>query len=297
MLVALRLRYPIDDPPTPRAGRSRPALWRQAAAGVPLDSAFRRTTGWRAKSRTCTGETSGCAVAGGWTCGHAAPRCWAGGLLRARPAWARDDLAPALARRHRAVSARARRCWRNGADPEAQPRPRSSVLWGMALARGRDRLLRRAYDLHTIAWARGRLAASALPPGSLPGQCLAVTRRRAGTGRRHRGLVDGAAMSWLLRSASGYNHHEVIGFAAIAGLGAAVLPGLARAGRDAFLEGSARFRDFSTRSCGRRAATPLPGFHNGLSISADRQPLLRALFAGPRGQPALLRIGPAQPHP
>ncbi len=113
-----------------------------------------------------------------------------------------------------------------GLIPYLRLGPRTSLLAGMALALVGTLCFGLAYDLHTIAlgFAVASLGFGLFRPGFTAGASLAVTRAEQGQVGGIVASLNGAA--YIFAPALGvwlYNHHEVIGFAAIAGLCAAVL--------------------------------------------------------------------------
>lgn len=113
-----------------------------------------------------------------------------------------------------------------GLIPNLNMGPRTSVLWGMALALIGTASFAFAYDLHTIAlgFAIASLGFGLYRPGFTAGASLAVTRAEQGQVGGIVASLNGAA--YIVAPALGvwlYNHHEAIGFAAIGGLCAAVL--------------------------------------------------------------------------
>lgn len=113
-----------------------------------------------------------------------------------------------------------------GLIPNFNLGPRTSVLWGMALALVGTACFAFAWDLHTIAlgFAIASLGFGLYRPGFTAGASLAVTRAEQGQIGGIVASLNGAA--YILAPALGvwlYNHHEAFGFAAIGGLCAAVL--------------------------------------------------------------------------
>lgn len=113
-----------------------------------------------------------------------------------------------------------------GLIPNLNLGPRTSVLWGMALALVGTACFAFAWDLHTIAlgFAIASLGFGLYRPGFTAGASLAVTRAEQGQIGGIVASLNGAA--YILAPALGvwlYNHHEAVGFAAIGGLCAAVL--------------------------------------------------------------------------
>ncbi len=127
-----------------------------------------------------------------------------------------------------------------GLIPNLNLGPRTSVLWGMALALVGTAFFAFAQDLHSIAlgFAIASLGFGLYRPGFTAGASLAVTRAEQGQVSGIVASLNGAA--YIVAPALGvwlYNHHEAIGFAAIAGLCAAVLGwGWRALGSDAVLE-------------------------------------------------------------
>jgi MFS family permease len=104
--------------------------------------------------------------------------------------------------------------------------PRTSVLAGMALALVGTAALAFAGDLHSIAlgFAIASLGFGLYRPGFTAGASLAVTRAEQGQVGGIVASLNGAA--YIVAPALGvwlYNHHEAIGFTAIAALCAGVL--------------------------------------------------------------------------
>lgn len=113
-----------------------------------------------------------------------------------------------------------------GMIPNLNLGPRTSVLWGMALALVGTACFAFAYDLHTIAlgFAIASLGFGLYRPGFTAGASLAVSRAEQGQVSGIVASLNGAA--YIVAPALGvwlYNHHEAIGFAAIGALCAAVL--------------------------------------------------------------------------
>ncbi len=113
-----------------------------------------------------------------------------------------------------------------GLIPNLNLGPRTSVLWGMALALVGTACFAFAADLHTIAlgFAVASLGFGLYRPGFTAGASLAVTRAEQGQVGGIVASLNGAA--YIVAPALGvwlYNHHEAVGFAVIAGLCAAVL--------------------------------------------------------------------------
>lgn len=113
-----------------------------------------------------------------------------------------------------------------GLIPNLNMGPRTSVLAGMALALVGTACFAFAYDLHTIAlgFAIASMGFGLYRPGFTAGASLAVTRAEQGQVGGIVASLNGAA--YIFAPALGvwlYNHHEVVGFMAIAALCAAVL--------------------------------------------------------------------------
>ena len=113
-----------------------------------------------------------------------------------------------------------------GLIPNLNMGPRTSVLWGMALALVGTAFFAFAQDLHSIAlgFAIASLGFGLYRPGFTAGASLAVTRVEQGQVSGIVASLNGAA--YIVAPALGvwlYNHHEAIGFAVIGGLCAAVL--------------------------------------------------------------------------
>lgn len=113
-----------------------------------------------------------------------------------------------------------------GLIPNLNLGPRTSVLWGMALALGGTVMFALAQDLHSIAlgFAVASLGFGLYRPGFTAGASLAVSRAEQGQVSGIVASLNGAA--YIVAPALGvwlYNHHEAVGFVAIAGLCAAVL--------------------------------------------------------------------------
>ncbi len=113
-----------------------------------------------------------------------------------------------------------------GLIPHLNLGPRTSVLAGMALALAGTACFAFAYDLHTIAlgFALASMGFGLYRPGFTAGASLAVTRAEQGQVGGIVASLNGAA--YIFAPALGvwlYNHHEGIGFAAIAGLCAGLL--------------------------------------------------------------------------
>lgn len=113
-----------------------------------------------------------------------------------------------------------------GLIPNLNLGPRTSVLWGMALALVGTACFAFAADLHTIAlgFAIASLGFGLYRPGFTAGASLAVSRAEQGQVGGIVASLNGAA--YIVAPALGvwlYNHHEAVGFAVIAGLCAAVL--------------------------------------------------------------------------
>lgn len=113
-----------------------------------------------------------------------------------------------------------------GLIPNLNLGPRTSVLWGMALALVGTAFFALARDLHAIAlgFAIASLGFGLYRPGFTAGASLAVTRAEQGQVSGIVASLNGAA--YIVAPALGvwlYNHHEGVGFAAIGGLCAAVL--------------------------------------------------------------------------
>lgn len=113
-----------------------------------------------------------------------------------------------------------------GLIPNLNLGPRTSVLWGMALALIGTVFFAFAHDLHTIAlgFAITSLGFGLYRPGFTAGASLAVTRAEQGQVSGIVASLNGAA--YIVAPALGvwlYNHHEAVGFAVIGGLCAAVI--------------------------------------------------------------------------
>ncbi|WP_240782044.1 MFS transporter [Qipengyuania sediminis] len=113
-----------------------------------------------------------------------------------------------------------------GLIPHLRLSPRTSVLWGMALALVGTIAFALAYDLHTIAlgFALASLGFGLYRPGFTAGASLAVSRAEQGQVGGITASLNGAA--YIFAPALGvwlYNHHEAVGFAVIGGLCAGVL--------------------------------------------------------------------------
>lgn len=113
-----------------------------------------------------------------------------------------------------------------GLIPHLHLGPRTSVLWGMALALAGTIAFALAHDLHTIAlgFALASLGFGLYRPGFTAGASLAVSRAEQGQVGGIVTSLNGAA--YIVAPALGvwlYNHHEAIGFAVIGGLCAGVL--------------------------------------------------------------------------
>ena len=128
-----------------------------------------------------------------------------------------------------------------GLIPNLNLGPRTSVLWGMALALVGTAFFAFAQNLHAIAlgFAIASLGFGLYRPGFTAGASLAVTRAEQGQVSGIVASLNGAA--YVVAPALGvwlYNHHEAIGFAVIGGLCAAVLGwGWRALESDAMLEG------------------------------------------------------------
>ena len=112
-----------------------------------------------------------------------------------------------------------------GLIPMLKLGPRSSTMWGMALALIGTAMFSVAYDLHTIAlgFATASLGFGLYRPGFTAGASLAVTRIEQGQVGGIVASVNGAC--YVFAPALGvwlYGHHQTIGFAAIGLLCAAV---------------------------------------------------------------------------
>ncbi len=108
-----------------------------------------------------------------------------------------------------------------GIIPSLKLGPRSSTLWGMALAVFGIGMLAFAQDLHTIAlgFSVASLGFGLYRPGFTAGTSLAVTRAEQGQVSGIVASVNGAA--YIVGPAFGvwlYGHHANIGFGIIAGL-------------------------------------------------------------------------------
>lgn len=113
-----------------------------------------------------------------------------------------------------------------GLIPNLNLGPRTSVLWGMALALVGTAFFAFAQNLHAIAlgFAIASLGFGLYRPGFTAGASLAVTRAEQGQVSGIVASLNGAA--YVVAPALGvwlYDHHEAIGFAVIGGLCAAVL--------------------------------------------------------------------------
>lgn len=113
-----------------------------------------------------------------------------------------------------------------GLIPNLDMGPRTSVLWGMALALVGTGFIALAWDLHSIAlgFAVTSLGFGLYRPGFTAGASLAVTRAEQGQVSGIVASLNGAA--YIVAPALGvwlYNHHEAAAFAAIGTLCAAVL--------------------------------------------------------------------------
>ena len=113
-----------------------------------------------------------------------------------------------------------------GLIPNLNLGPRTSVLWGMALALVGTAFFAFAQDQHAIAlgFAVASLGFGLYRPGFTAGASLAVSRAEQGQVSGIVASLNGAA--YIVAPALGvwlYNHHEAIGFAVIGGLCAAVL--------------------------------------------------------------------------
>lgn len=113
-----------------------------------------------------------------------------------------------------------------GLIPNLNLGPRTSVLWGMALALVGTTFFALGQNLHSIAlgFAIASLGFGLYRPGFTAGASLAVSRAEQGQVSGIVAALNGAA--YIFAPALGvwlYNHHETIGFAAIGGLCAAVL--------------------------------------------------------------------------
>lgn len=99
--------------------------------------------------------------------------------------------------------------------------PRTSTLWGMALALVGTALFAFAYDLHTIAlgFAVASLGFGLYRPGFTAGASLAVSRAEQGQISGIVASLNGAA--YIFAPAVGvwlYGHHEAVGFTTIGAL-------------------------------------------------------------------------------
>lgn len=113
-----------------------------------------------------------------------------------------------------------------GLIPNLNMGPRTSVLWGMALALIGTAFFAFAQNPHSIAlgFAIASLGFGLYRPGFTAGASLAVTRAEQGQVSGIVASLNGAA--YIVAPALGvwlYNHHEAVGFAVIGGLCAAVL--------------------------------------------------------------------------
>lgn len=113
-----------------------------------------------------------------------------------------------------------------GLIPNLNLGPRTSVLWGMALALVGTAFFAFAYDLHSIAlgFAVASLGFGLYRPGFTAGASLAVTRAEQGQIGGIVASLNGAA--YVVAPALGvwlYNHHPVVGFTVIGALCAGVL--------------------------------------------------------------------------
>ncbi|MXO57827.1 MFS transporter [Altererythrobacter gangjinensis] len=108
-----------------------------------------------------------------------------------------------------------------GLIPTLSLGPRTSTLWGMALALLGTIFIANAYDLHTIAlgFAVASLGFGLYRPGFTAGASLAVSRAEQGQVSGIVASLNGSA--YIVGPAAGvwlYSHHQAIGFATIAGL-------------------------------------------------------------------------------
>jgi MFS family permease len=113
-----------------------------------------------------------------------------------------------------------------GLIPHLNLGPRTSVLWGMALALVGTIFFAFSHDLHAIAlgFAIASLGFGLYRPGFTAGASLAVSRAEQGQVGGIVASLNGAA--YIFAPALGvwlYNHHEAVGFAVIGGLCAGLL--------------------------------------------------------------------------
>lgn len=228
VLVALRLRLPNDDPSFAARGQVSTAPFSASAAAATTSPDLEEETGeipnlhWRdARLRPW--------LVAGLLGGHAqAALLGLAGFfvldrlgLRGDPGAGAGPVGTVLM-----AGAGATLLAQWGLIPNLRLGPRVSVLAGMALALVGTALFALAYDLHTIAFgfAIASLGFGLFRPGFTSGASLVVSRAEQGQVGGIVASLNGAA--YIFAPALGvwlYNHHEAIGFTAIAALCAAVL--------------------------------------------------------------------------